>query len=103
MLVDRGVPWAAYGTFSGFHLFMNTSGREIRPDAFNPFEVPFEELKNKNGPLANKLRLAMLVQGVDLMSWPGGLVSATHGQDEIDQTVAAFDASLAMLRDEGEI
>ncbi len=103
VLVDRGVPWAAYGTFSGFHLFMNTKGREIRPDAFKPFDVPFQELKAKNGPAANKLRLAMLVQGVDLMSWPGGLVSATHGQDEIDRTLAAFDASLAMLRDEGEI
>ncbi len=103
VLVDRGIAWSVYGTFSGFHIFMNTQGREIRPDAFNPFDIPFEELKTKNGDVANKLRLAMLVEGVDLMSWPGGLVSATHGQDDIDRTVAAFDKALAMLRDEGEI
>ena len=98
-----GVPWAAYGTFSGFHLFMNTLGREIEPAEFNPYEVPFEELRAKKPSVANKLRLAMLVEGVDLMSWPGGLVSATHGEAEIDQTLHAFASALRMLKDEGEI
>ncbi len=103
VLSDAGVPWAAYGTFSGFHLFMNTLGREIEPAEFNPYEVPFEELRAKKPSVANKLRLAMLVEGVDLMSWPGGLVSATHGEAEIDQTLHAFASALRMLKDEGEI
>ena len=64
---------------------------------------PFEELKAKKPSVANKLRLAMLVEGVDLMSWPGGLVSATHGEAEIDQTLHAFASALRMLKDEGEI
>ncbi len=51
----------------------------------------------------HKLRLAMLVNGVDLNARCGGVLSATHGEEEITQTVAAFRDSLALLRREGGI
>jgi hypothetical protein len=44
----------------------------------------------------------MQLGGVD----PSGMqliVSATHGPAEVDQTIAAFDQSLTMLKDEGAI
>ncbi len=49
----------------------------------------------------HRLRLAMLVNGVDLNSRCGGILSATHGEQEIAQTVAALSGSLALLRREG--
>ena len=50
-----------------------------------------------------KLRLAMLVNGVDITSWPGGTVSAADDEDDLEKTVAAFRQSLVMLKSEGEV
>ena len=103
VLADEGVPWAVYGTFSGFHTFTNSKGREIDPLNFNPYDLPFEELKARDQHIGHRFRLAMLVNGVDLMGWPGGLVSATHGPAEQDATVEAFAASIAMMKRDGEL
>jgi glutamate-1-semialdehyde 2,1-aminomutase len=103
VLADERVAWSAYGTFSGFHTFTNSKGRKLDPRNFNPYDVPFEELKTRDKRLVHRFRLAMLVNGVDLMGWPGGMVSATHGPKEMDATVEAFAASLAMLRRDGEL
>ena len=43
------VPWAAYGTFSGLHLFTNAQGRALRPSEFDPLAVPYAELKARAG------------------------------------------------------
>ena len=45
VLIDEDVPWAAYGTFSGFHVFLNPEGRSLRPDRFDPFSIDYRELK----------------------------------------------------------
>jgi len=103
VLADEGLAWAVYGTFSGFHTYTNPKGRKIDPLNFNPYDIPFEELKAKDKRLVHRVRLAMLVNGVDLMGWPGGLVSATHGPAELEQTVEAFAASIAMLKRDGEV
>ena len=50
-----------------------------------------------------KLRLAMLVNGVDTTRWPGGPVSAADDEDDLEKTVAAFRQSLVMLKSEGEV
>ena len=43
----------------------------------------------------------MLVNGIDMNPRCGGVLSTTHGADDIAQTVAALRDSLAMLRREG--
>jgi len=43
------------------------------------------------------------VNGVDLSGSPGGLVSATHGDAELEDTVSAVRKSVHMLKQEGEI
>jgi glutamate-1-semialdehyde 2,1-aminomutase len=101
-LRSAGVPWAVYGTFSGFHIFLNPERRNVEGD-FDALRVSPDELKATPRPLADKLRLAMLVNGVDLGGWLGGLVSAQHGEDDMRETVNAFRRALAMLKDEGEI
>ncbi len=99
----EGVAWAAYGTYSGFHVFTNTQKRPLTPSEFDPFDCGYEELKANPPEVVTKLRLAMLVNGVDITSWPGGTVSAAHDDEDLEKTVAAFRQSLVMLKSEGEV
>ncbi|HYB09803.1 MAG TPA: aspartate aminotransferase family protein [Alphaproteobacteria bacterium] len=103
VLERQGVPWAVYGTYSGFHLFMNPKGRAISPGKFDPYSVSYDELKALPTDLANKLRLAMLVNGVDVTGRIGGVVSASHGPEDVAATRAAFEHSIEMLKREGEL
>ena len=49
------------------------------------------------------MRLGMMINGVDLSSHPGGVISATHGEAELEDTVAAMRNTVRMLRAEGEL
>jgi glutamate-1-semialdehyde 2,1-aminomutase len=101
---EERVPWAAYGTFSMFHIFTNPDGEKITPTRFDPFSVPTAALAgNRQAGIVHKLRLATMVHGIDLSASPGGLASATHGQAELDDTVKALRTSIRMLRQEGEL
>ncbi|MSQ05712.1 MAG: aminotransferase class III-fold pyridoxal phosphate-dependent enzyme [Dehalococcoidia bacterium] len=53
------------------------------------------------GPAVTALKRGLLNQGVDIMGREAFLVSATHTEREIDQTLAAFEATLAAVRAEG--
>jgi len=103
VIEDDGVPWAVYGEFSVFHIFTNPNGRAIKPDAFDPLDYGFEELTTKPKELIHKLRLAMLINGVDFTGWPGGIVSIAHTAEDIAATAEAFARALHMLRQDGEI
>ena len=103
LFADTGTPWAAYGTFSGFHIFTNPKGQAIDPLAFDPHAFTWEELKANPANVVEKLRLAMLLNGVDITGWPGGTISSVHDQRDLDATVRAFEASIEMLRSEGEL
>jgi glutamate-1-semialdehyde 2,1-aminomutase len=97
------VPWAAYGTFSGLHLFTNAKGRALRPSAFDPLTVPYPELKARQGNITHRLRLAMLVHGVDLNNWPGAQTSAALSDQDLADTIDAFAEALRLLRREGDL
>ena len=103
VLEDEGVPWAVYGTFSSFHLFMNPRGRAITPSAFAPLTLDYAELKERPPALVNKIRLGLLVNGVDIQGWPGGMTSAANTTDDLPVTVDAFRETIRMLRREGEL
>ena len=103
VLTELKIPWAVYGTFSVFHIFTNPAQRAITPATFDPLVCPYEELKSTTPQLLHKLMLGMLLHGVHLSSWPGGLVSAVHTPEDMAQTVAAFRKTLLALREEGEI
>jgi glutamate-1-semialdehyde 2,1-aminomutase len=45
----------------------------------------------------------MLLHGVDIMGWPGGVVSAVHSEEDVERTGEAFEATLAMLQAEGAV
>jgi glutamate-1-semialdehyde 2,1-aminomutase len=102
-LAAERIPWAVYGTFSGFHIFLNPRQRPISAPRFDPFSVAYQEITAKPAPLAQKLRLALLLQGIDVNGRLSGFVSATHGPAELEATVTAFRNALTMLRSEGEL
>jgi glutamate-1-semialdehyde 2,1-aminomutase len=101
---EEHVPWAAYGTFSTFHIFANPDRQSIVPTRFDPLEQSAEALAgNRQAGVVHKLRLAMMTGGVDFNGSPGGIVSATHGQPEMDDTLNALRNSIRLLKQEGEI
>ena len=103
MLAKENMPWASYGTFSGFHLYLNPKGRKIDHAKFDPMAVDQDELKPGNPGLANKLRLALMAHGVDISSRLGGFTSATHEMADVRDTTDALREAVRMLRAEGEI
>ena len=104
VLAAEGLPWAAYGTSSGFHLFTNPKRREgIGPGSFDPHACGIDELKGGDPVLVGRLRLALLVNGVDSSPRLGGFTSATHTGADIAETIAAYREAIHMLRAEGEL
>lgn len=103
VLEDLGTGWAAYGQSSAIHIFMNASGRACEPRHFDPLSIPAEELRARPAEPLRLLRLAMLVNGVDISGWPGGVTSCAHDAAIIEETVAAWRRSLTMLKADGII
>ena len=103
ILENKNVPWAAYGTFSGVHIFMNKSGMSLKPSSFDAASVSYTELKNKAPQVVTKLRLAMAINGVDFNNSPGAQLSVTHTKEDLEFTADAFSEALDMLRRDGEV
>ena len=103
ILENKNVPWSAYGTFSGVHIFMNKSGMSLKPSSFDAASVPYTELKNKDPQVVTKLRLAMAINGVDFNNSPGAQLSVTHTKEDLEFTADAFSEALDMLRRDGEV
>jgi glutamate-1-semialdehyde 2,1-aminomutase len=101
VLQRRRSSWVVYGTFSGFHIFTNPQRLPLTAAEIESGEVDCRTLKNVRREVVDHLRLAMLVHGVDVFSWPGGPTSAAHGDEDLARTVEAFDRSLECLGDEG--
>jgi len=102
VLAEEQVPWGVYGEASAFIIFVNPQHTTIDPESFDPLALGFKGLKGARDPaLINRLRLAMLANGVDLMPGPGGLVSATHRPREVGQTLEAFRRSVRWVKEEG--
>jgi glutamate-1-semialdehyde 2,1-aminomutase len=102
VLAEEQVPWAAYGQFSAFHLFTNPDNRPLSPGNtqadFDPATCHFDELRRNAPGVVQKLRLALILNGVDITGWPGGTISAMHSDDDMDHTINAFREALRMMR-----
>jgi glutamate-1-semialdehyde 2,1-aminomutase len=101
---DERVPWAAYGRFSSIEIFTNPEGIAVTPTQFNPHGLPAKHFKGvKNAGLVHKLRLATMLGGVDFNSHPGGVISCTHGDAELEDTATALRSAVRLLKAEGEV
>jgi len=104
VLRDENVNWAVYGTYSGFHIFTNPEGLDITAEDITACRYDHRVLKKPARPeLLAKLRIGMLLGGVELFVWPGGPTSSVHNDEDLDRTVVAFRETLRMLKAEGEI
>jgi glutamate-1-semialdehyde 2,1-aminomutase len=96
----RGLGWSAYGLFSDFHLYCAAS----TPEEIYAGKIPWQQLKGGISPaLSHKIRAGLLLHGVDITGWPGGLVSSAHSGEDVRRTVDAFDATLDMLAAEDDL
>jgi glutamate-1-semialdehyde 2,1-aminomutase len=99
VLRDAGLKWVVYGTFSGFHIFTNPEQLDITPADIEAGKYDYRTLKGRNPPeLITKLRLGMMLHGVELFSWPGGPTSAAHTNEDLERTADALRSTLKMLR-----
>ena len=104
VLVEEGVPWAIYGESSLFHIFTNPQKLAITPGEFDATAYDYETFApDPRAMLLAKLRLGMLIHGVDLKGSRGGLLSAVHDDDDVERTTEAWRKSLRMLKEEGEL
>lgn len=103
VLAAEDVPWVAYGSFSGVHLFTNAEGRAVDAETFDPLAIPFMELKKRQDGLAHRVRIAMLLGGVDFSGWPGGLLSGVHTESDVADTTEAFRDAIRLLKREGDV
>jgi glutamate-1-semialdehyde 2,1-aminomutase len=99
VLAEEEMPWAVYGTFSGFHIFTNPKRLPITADDIAAGRCDYRTIKAVDKTTLNRLRLGMLVHGVELFSWPGGPTSAVQTDADLDKTVEAFRATLRLLRE----
>jgi glutamate-1-semialdehyde aminotransferase len=104
VIEGEGVPWACYGTFGAWHLFTNPERKPLKAKSFDSFAQPEATYKGQWSPhIVHKVRLGMLINGVDVSPSPGGPVSAMHTDADLDKTATALRTTLKMLKDEGEI
>ena len=103
VFADSGLAWASYGQGASFFIYLNPNGQSIDPLNFDPLAVSYQDIKSKPPGLLNKLRLALLIGGVDISGSGGGVISATHDEADLEQTVAAFDQATAMLISEEDL
>ena len=81
---QRGLPWCAYGLFSAFHLHCGKAS----PEDIYAGRAPWQQLKGGVSPaLIHKMRAGMLLHGVDIIGWPGGVVSAVHTDEDVRRTL----------------
>jgi glutamate-1-semialdehyde 2,1-aminomutase len=97
------VQGCVYGFSSMFHI---TMGHEVPPPD-DDFLWRWEDRPGSRVPgmardLLEALKRGMLNRNVDLMR-DGGLVSAVHSEEDVEATLAAFDETLADMRNEGLI
>jgi glutamate-1-semialdehyde 2,1-aminomutase len=102
VLARRDVPGFVWGESSVFHTMLGTScANRTSGDLHTPEGVSPQALKAGSPPeLGHTLHLSMLNQGIDLFHG-GGLLSSAHSNSDIDRTVAAFDASIATMKEGG--
>jgi glutamate-1-semialdehyde 2,1-aminomutase len=94
----KGLNWCVYGLFSDFHLVAAPGEEAITPDAIYAGRIPPAVLKGGTPlELIHRIRTGILCRSVDIIGWPGGLVSGVHTAADADQTIEAFRTVLDRL------
>ena len=103
VLERLGIAGYVYGPASTFHVYFETdrarlaSSRHRRDLQTTDAKV----LKGMPARLVDQYQRHLRYRGVDIMSSTGGILSASHTDQDIVQATAAFEATVAALRLEG--
>lgn len=101
---DAQLDWCVYGTYSGFHIYTNPDHDTVTPEDLQEGQYDYRKtLAAFQSPLAGKIRFGLLAFGVDTFGWPGGVVSSTHGEEELNRTVEAFGQMIEIFKADGTI
>jgi len=84
-------PWTAYGRFSAFHIFPETSNGSLD-------DLPWQRFAGRPVSLLQSLRIALNLEGVDIGSRGTGYVSAIHNEDDVSCLCVAFERAIVRLR-----
>ena len=99
-VIDRhGVPMAAYGDVSSFHLCLDHHGAVSSARQFDALTADPVALKGAKTETVHAFRMAMLLNGIDTMR-QSGLLSCAHTAGDVERTLDAFDKALHTLEDE---
>ena len=90
VIQEEGVNWLVYGEFSGFHILPNQEGRDVSLSDIYSGKVDHTILKETPSSTTFEIRIAFLLAGVDIVPWPGGLVSAVHSESDVEKTAVAL-------------
>jgi glutamate-1-semialdehyde 2,1-aminomutase len=100
ILAREGVPWKVYGEHSDWKIFFHAGTPPRDGDDQSVAEVEWRALDAKAPEVSRALRQALILHGVDF-NGSRGLVSTCHADAVIDETLAAFDTAVRMLKEEG--
>jgi glutamate-1-semialdehyde 2,1-aminomutase len=94
---EEDVNWLVYGEFSGFHILPLDEDQSITLEDIYSGKVGPEILKGGT-PLAriHEARCGLMAEGVDIIPWPGGVVSAVHTEEDVARTAEAYRGMLRM-------
>ena len=103
-VIDRhGLDWAVYGEFSAVKFLIGHGVDGVRAADFNPYNWDYRQLKGGgDAELTKHLRCGMLLNGIDIAG-NGGMTMAAHTDADLQQTIAAFDQTIAWMKQEGLI
>ncbi len=89
------VPWGAYGQYSSFHILPDV------PDGVDLSTLPVSVFAGRPVKLLQSLRMAMILEGVDIASRGSGFLSAIHDEADIEALGQAIEQALLRMKAEG--
>jgi len=99
VLAREQVAWKIYGEHSDWKIFFGADAPPREGSDQSVEGVDWRRLDARHAEQSRVLRQALILNGVDF-NGSRALVSTAHTDDIIDETLAAFEAALRMMKDE---
>jgi glutamate-1-semialdehyde 2,1-aminomutase len=102
VLKRQGVAGYVYGPCSTFHVFFETNENIVQKTSKQEDleTIDATRLKGMPSKLVLEYQRQLRYHGVDIMSSTGGLVSAVHTKEDLEQATAAFEHTVMALLDQ---
>jgi glutamate-1-semialdehyde 2,1-aminomutase len=100
ILARERVAWKIYGEHSDWKIFFGADAPPRDGSDQSVDGVDWRRLDARHADQGRALRQALILNGVDF-NGSRALVGTAHGDDIIDETLAAFESALHIMKDEG--